>query len=362
MPGSSCLIRQPRLTQGLGIVLSEIYYSHGMRTVTARKSSATRESLAEGTHACLALIAVVLLARAQSGAFDRAPSSGIAIPFSILIWAAAAAATRWNPPSRQPWFTAWRSCVSPTLIALICGGRGSVSLLLGELAVTAAGIAAVGYLSCQSRELAGEPILLPTDAEPPQSAVSSGNDESVAIAPEREPSSTPHLVAAAPAVQATPTPLPPPSSGNKAATEIPSDFVESGNLQRLDPAHDGVALHLGAPQHETVDTLTSEESPDTESWTRREFEGEVSIEAVVFARFAEGSKLAVLHLPFVPPLPEVPQIDHEPLDSGCDVTITTESAFRHGAKLNVTRRSAGPAESIPIGIVIYTSVEEEIES
>lgn len=340
----------------------EVYYSHGMRTVIARKSSATRESLAEGTHACLALIAVVLLARAQSGAFDRAPSSWIAIPLSVLVWTAAAAATRWNPPSRQPWFTAWRSCVSPTLIALICGGRGSVSLLLGELAVTAIGIAVVGYLSYQHGELAAEPIQLPADVKPPQSTAPSGYDESMAIVPEREPSSTPPLVTASPTVQIAPAPLPPLSSVNEAATEIPSEFVESENLQRLDPAHDGVALHLRTPQHEPEDPLASEESPDTESWTRREFEGEVSIEAVVFARFAEGSKLAVLHLPFVPPLPEVPQIDHEPLDSGCDVTITTESAFRHGAKLNVTRRSAGPAESIPIGIVIYTSVEEEIES
>ena len=67
-------------------------------------------------------------------------------------------------------------------------------------------------------------------------------------------------------------------------------------------------------------------------------------------------------MPAAPPLPELPQIEYEPLDSGCDITITTESAYRHGAKLNVTRRSAGPAESVPIGIVIYTSVEEEIES
>lgn len=310
-----------------------------MRIVTARTSSAIRESLAEGMHACLALIAVVLLARAQSGALDRVPSTWVVIPISVLIWAAAAIATHWNPPSQRPWFTAWRSCVSPTLIALICGGRGSVSLLLGELAVTAVGITAVGYLACQIAEPVTEPIRRPEDATP-----------------------VPPLVEPLPAEQAVPSSPPAPLPVRETVTAASPDPGESGILQRLDSAHDGVALHLVPPQHEVEETLPSSESPDTESWTRREFEGEVSIEAVVFARFAEGSKLAVLHLPFVPPLPELPQIEYEPLDSGCDVTITTESAFRHGAKLNVTRRSAGPAESVPIGIVIYTSVEEEIES
>lgn len=320
-------------------MLSRVVNSHGMRTVTARNSSAIRESLAEGTHACLALIVVVLLARAQSGALDRAPSAWIAIPTSVLIWAAAAVATRWSPSSQRPWFTAWQSCVSPTLIALICGGRGSVSLLLGELMITAIGIAAVGYAAGRRGESAAEQIQLSHEAKKAASPVVSPSPADV-------------------------TPLSPPATvlATEGAKSAPIASMESANLQRLDPAHDGGARHLAPPQYESDETPPSSESPDAESWTRREFEGEVSIEAVVFARFTEGSKLAVLHLPFVPPLPELPQIEYEPLDSGCDVTITTESAFRHGAKLNVTRRSAGAAESVPIGIVIYTSVEEEIES
>lgn len=338
MFGSGCLIHQ-RPAHGLSGVSSNVINSHGMRTVTARKSSAIRESLAEGTHACLALIAVVLLARAQSGALDRVPSAGVVIPISLLIWAATAMATSWNPPLQRSWFATWRSCVSPTLIVLICGGRGSVSLLLGELAITAVGIAAVGYLAYQFSEPVAEPTRFSDDATP-----------------------VPPLDAPAPIEQAAPSLPPAPLSAPESVTAVSPVPSDSGNHQRLDSAHDGVELHLASPQPESEEPLRSSESPDAESWTRREFEGEVSIEAVVFARFSAGSKLAVLHLPFVPPLPEVPQIDFEPLDSGCDVTITTESAFRHGAKLNVTRRSTGPAESIPIGIVIYTSVEEEIES
>ena len=132
-------------------------------------------------------------------------------------------------------------------------------------------------------------------------------------------------------------------------------------VQRLDPAQEPWPLGVSLSSPEAV-IAESEESPVTESWSRRDIDGEVSIEAVVLARFEEGSKLAVVHLPFMPPLPQVPQIECEPLDSGCEVTITTEAAYRHGAKLTVIRRSAGPAESVPIGIVIYTSVEEEVES
>ena len=110
------------------------------------------------------------------------------------------------------------------------------------------------------------------------------------------------------------------------------------------------------------DALPSEEPPTSESWTRCDADGDVSIEAVVLARFVAGSKLAVIHLPFMPPLPEVPQIECEPLDSGCEVSISVDAAYRHGAKLSVTRRSASLAESVPIGVVIYTRAAEEIES
>ena len=327
----------------------------GMRTVTTRMSSATRETIAEGMHACLALIAVVLLARAQNGAFDRAPATWVVLPISILIWGAAAAATRWSPRARQPWLAAWRSCVSPTLIALIVGGRGSVQLLLCQLSVIAIGIGAVGYFAYRSGTSAAEGATLPAEVMPIQSVTRETSADSVAGAPaSSQPSAKPFVPP--PVVQSAPAPV------VEAVAVRPQKLDESRMIQRLDPAHDNAERHLATPLIETEETPSPETSSETESWTRREFEGEVSIEAVVLARFTEGSKLAVLHLPFVPPLPELPQIECEPLDSGCDITITTESAYRHGAKLNVTRRSAGPAESVPIGIVIYTSVEEEIES
>ncbi len=131
------------------------------------------------------------------------------------------------------------------------------------------------------------------------------------------------------------------------------------------PAPDAMAATqhpeaLAADLAEIIDSPVDESSP-AERWTRTETDGEVSIEAVVLARFAEGSKLAVVHLPFVPPLPSVPQIECEPLESGCDVTIKTEAAYRHGARLSVTRVSAGSAESVPIGVEVYTSAEEPVE-
>lgn len=315
----------------------------GFATVTERKPSATREAIAEGVHACLALAAVVLLARAQSGAFDHSPSAWVVFPISVLIWTAAAAATRWSPSSRQPWFAAWRCCVSPTLITLIAGGRGSVALLLGELAVITMGIFAVGYFASRSEAPASETVALPREVAPVQ-----------VVGPENNSTSEPKSFVLPPSASTAPV--------VETVVTQPEHSAVKEVIQRIDPAHEEVALHLGTPHNESEVPLFAEGSTETESWSRRELEGEVLIEAVVLARFVEGSKLAVLHLPFVPPLPELPQIECEPLDSGCDVTIATESAYRHGAKLNVTRRSAGPAESVPIGIVIYTSVEEEIES
>ncbi len=318
-----------------------------------RKTSAATESIAEGVHASLALIAVVLLARAQSGVFERTPPAWFVISISALIWVAATAATRWSPPVRQRWFAAWRNCVSPILIVLILGGRGSVPLLLGELLVIAVGIATVGYFAFRAGESSSEPVASPSVVPLVESALSAQTPEPVAQVQAVAP-----VLAPSPASGPEPACVPVPVS----AEEESGHLEESGVIQRLDPAHDGAFVQSSSAREVTDESLHMEESSETESWTRREFDGEVSIEAVILARFAEGAKLAVLHLPFVPPLPELPQIECEPLDSGCDVTITMESAFRHGAKLNVTRRSAGPAESIPIGIVIYTSVEEEIES
>ncbi len=319
--------------------------------LTDRSLASTAQTCAEGAHASLALIAVVLLARAQSGAFDRTPSAWIVLTLCTLIWAIAAAATRFSPPTRAFWFASWRSCVSPTLITLIAGGRGTVGLLLAEMAVIAFGIVAVGYFAYQSSRSLTSSLVPASTASTPEALATNAISEPVSTVPSLHPEPT----AAASPIPDTP-PLP------ESIAEEPDHVAESGILQRLDSAHEEAAWHLKSHQPVTEEESTDEKSAETESWTRREFEGEVSIEAVVLARFAEGAKLAVLHLPFVPPLPEVPQIEYEPLDSGCDVTISTESAFRHGARLHVTRRSTGPAEAVPIGIVIYTYVEEEIES
>ena len=301
--------------------------------MTERRPSPTTETIAEALQACLALVAVVLLARSQVGAFDKTPPAWVVMSFSVLMWTAAAWATRWSRSPSTVWIAAWRNCIAPGLITLIVGGRGSLSLLLAELAVVGLGTVAVGSMAYRAKTVA-----FCSAKERSSEAQTETNDE------------------------ASLTPAPPPTIKlTPSAESIEGERELTESIQPLDSSQ--ASLPQGTCLTSPDAGLTEPaESPATESWSRRDSDGEVAIEAVVLARFAEGSKLAVVHLPFMPSLPQVPQIECEPLDSGCEVTITTEAAYRHGAKLSVTRRTAGPAESVPIGIVIYTSDEEEIES
>ena len=279
------------------------------------------ETLAEGLRACLAMVAVVLLARLHGGAFDQTPPAGVVLFVSSIMWAAAAGATYLSRPTGGSIIGLWKNCVAPALITLIVGGTGSVSLLLAEMATIGLGTLAVGYIALWAQTVAlrsakERPNLEPTTAALPVAPLTpalSPTVESVLVAEsivgEREQS--------VPPLEHLPTVAPEPPL--RESLSISPEFVEE-----------------------------QEDSAATESWTRHDLDGEVSIEAVLLARFAEGSKLAVVHLPFVPPLPEVPQIECEPLDSGCDVTITIDAAYRHGAKLSITRQSAGPVESAPL--------------
>lgn len=296
-----------------------------------RRPPEITESIAEALRAGLALLAVVLLARSHAGALARVPSAWFALPVCGLTWGAAVWAVRWSGCRGTSRLSMWRDCVAPALITFLIAGRSGAGPLSVAIGLTVLGGVSVGWAAGGRQTRSVEPetsessveILLPRDVEPSVT-------ESVASV---DSSPTHHMAT-----------LPQPE-----VQELHSDD------------HPLRAQLVGEPLTESEDALGDEPCP-AESWTRTESDGEVRIEAVIRARFAEGAKLVVVHLPFVPPLVSVPQIECEPLDSGCDVEIQTEATFRHGARLSVTRPTAGPAESVPIGVVVYTSAEEPVES
>ncbi len=151
------------------------------------------------------------------------------------------------------------------------------------------------------------------------------------------------------------------SAGGPPVGECTRPNTPAPDAMAVTPIEDAAPAGLAEIGESSDGESSDDESIPTESWNRTESDGEVSIEAVTHARFDEGSKLAVVHLPFVPPLQAVPQIECEPLDCGCEVTIKTDAVYRHGVRLSVTRQSAGPAESVPIGVMVYTTAEEPVE-
>ncbi len=343
-----------------------------------RRPPEITESIAEAIRAGLALIAVVLLARANVGALTRSPSVWVVLLVGLLVWGAAAWAARWSPWRDGSRLRVWRDCLSPALISLVIAGRGGAGSLPMALGLIVIGSVAVGFIAgCCRTNLQGSDQVLPArisvEALEPMAEESNGVNS-----PRRVPEPMFEREGKAPAE-------PRRGEGDVRGSQLSRSFAlpvdaESEHGDRLSdggpplgecirpntPAPDAMAATqyqeaLPADLAEIVEPSVDESSP-AERWTRTETDGEVSIEAVILARFAEGSKLAVVHLPFVPPLPSVPQIECEPLESGCDVTIKTEAAYRHGARLSVTRVSAGSAESVPIGVEVYTSAEEPVES
>lgn len=300
--------------------------------VSDRRPPEITESIAEALRAGLALIAVVLIARANVGALTRGPSAWVAWPVCLFVWGAAAGAAHWSRLAHGSRLFVWRDCVAPALVTLLMAGSGGGSgSLAAAIVIVMIGSIVVGLAATCGRANLCERSVVTMDAmsppTTPQVDSPSSSPEPI-IEREEEPPLVECTLPATPAL-APVAATPPPEA-------------------------------LPAEINEIVDNSVEDSSP-AESWTRMESDGEVSIEAVVLARFIEGSKLAVVHLPFIPPLPAVPQIECEPLDSGCEVTIKTEGAYRHGARLSVTRQSAGPAESVPIGVVVYTSAEERVE-
>ena len=324
------------------------------------------ESIAEAIRAGLALIAVVLLSRANAGALAKGPSVWVGVPVCFLVWGAAVGAARWSRLPGGSRLVVWRDCVAPALVTLLMAGSGDSGSLAMGIGLVMMGAVAVGLAAACCRtnileysvparqavvtktdrmdSLTGSPEPMPgrdreAPAEPQMTVDESAGSRlsgSLALAVSNElghEDGGPHIGECG----RPNTPAPEPMTVTQHQEALPADLAE-------------------------IDETSVEDSSLAESWTRTESDGGVSIEAVVLARFIEGSKLAVVHLPFIPPLAAVPQVECEPLDSGCEMTIKTDAAYRHGARLSIARQSAGPAESVPIGVVVYTTAEEPIES
>ena len=338
------------------------------------------ESIAESLRAGLALIAVVLLARANAGALTKGPSVWVGVPVCLLMWGVAAGAARWSRLSGGSRLSAWKDCVAPALVTLLIAGSGSSGSLAMGIGLVTIGTVAVGLATCcrvDSPTDSSEPIPEregEAPAEPQRGECDiSGARLSGSFALPVSAESDRLNEGGPPVGECTPLDTPAPDDvvvillEDAAPTHLPEIVERRGVSDELPVERPprSVPPGPGGPGYGAIpltDRFTADDEPSpVESWTRTESDGEVSIEAVVLARFIEGSKLAVVHLPFVPPLPAVPQIECEPLDSGCEVMIKTEAAYRHGVRLSITRPSAGSAELVPIGVVVYTSAEEPVE-
>ena len=149
------------------------------------------ETLAEGLRACLAMVAVVLLARLHGGAFDQTPPAGVVLFVSSIMWAAAAGATYLSRPTGGSIIGLWKNCVAPALITLIVGGTGSVSLLLAEMATIGLGTLAVGYIALWAQTVAlrsakERPNLEPTTAALPVAPLTPALSPTVESLPKSE--------------------------------------------------------------------------------------------------------------------------------------------------------------------------------
>jgi hypothetical protein len=326
-----------------------------------RRPPEITESIAEALRAGLALLAVVLLVRANAGAFTRTPSVWVGLLVGLIVWGTAAWAARWTRLAGVSRLAVWRDCVAPATISLVMAGRGGAGTLPMAIGILVLGSLAVGFAAGYYRtNLQRSDQVLPESISVPALQPMSDRESEAPAEPHRGDGSIPGSRLS----KSYALPLDTESAQGDRMSEGGQPCGECSPLNT--PASDAIALNpldVPAPTAlaEIVESSIDAPSP-VESWTRMESDGDVSIEAVIQARFEEGSKRAVVHLPFVPPLPSVPQIECEPLDSGCEVEIQTEAAYRHGARLSVTRPTAGPAESVPIGVVVYTSAEEPIES
>lgn len=287
---------------------------------------------AEGLRAGLALLAAGLLVRTVFSGTSNL-SAAVSVFVVVASWFAAAGGA-WL--GRRVPLLAWHDCLAPAVISLVLSGRSPAGFAIGLGFVSLGSTCVILTSALRGRPVAREALVLPTK----DLAATTSPAPSIAV-----PQPTFTVSPSPPAVNIH---EPVQSQQSHRAESLPFPVVQ---LHREDPEE----------IHAEPAAVLIEDEPIAESWTRSEHAGEVSIEAVVHARFADGARQTTVHLPFIPPLPAVPTIETEPLESGSEIETTIESAYRHGARLNITRSVAGPAEEVPIGVVIYTLADEEVE-
>jgi len=89
-----------------------------------------------------------------------------------------------------------------------------------------------------------------------------------------------------------------------------------------------------------------------QTWTRYvDEDGRELLEGVVQVAFAPNQRIANVHVPFVPPFAQTPEIEAEPVDE-VDVTITIPQQMPHGARIDVKREQCDAVAQIPIAVLV----------
>lgn len=299
------------------------------------------ENSKEVARAFLALLAIFLLISHSRQPLDFSPWS--ALTLTLAVWGVATATVWYCTNPRQ----AWRDCLAPFAISLISAPAGQLAGGLGNAILGAVALQLLSVTRSTSVICSRSYDLFEVNQEP-----SSTDEVPISATTKRNSFCDSEMI----------SPVVLNAGGTKdSGLDEPCANRTSIPIQSRHTASETQAQEsVQAPEASTaIPPAKSHDIP--ESWTRRECDGHVSIEAVVYARFSVGERRAAVHIPFFPPLPEVPVLETEPLESGCDVEITVESALRHGARLQITRSTATETEDIPIAVVIYTSADEEVE-
>lgn len=102
-------------------------------------------------------------------------------------------------------------------------------------------------------------------------------------------------------------------------------------------------------------------SPEVSQWMTRSdsSDGNILLEGVAIATFAQGQKRSSTHLAFCPALPGIPQFECEPVDASA-VRIKVGAVYPHGVRLDVTRSTSDQmAEQVAIGYFAHVEMETQ---
>jgi len=117
--------------------------------------------------------------------------------------------------------------------------------------------------------------------------------------------------------------------------ELPEEEIEeeaAGELPLNAGWHVPHEAHAGPPAPIVSQCLTR---------TRSQDQGE-RIEGTVRVEFAAGQKVAVVHVPFVPPLPRVPRIECHLMD-GAELRVKVAAAHTYGMRIEARRTGSADA-------------------